>query len=148
MATAALEQLLTDIGACQICANALPHAPRPVLRASADSRILVVGQAPGTRVHTTGIPWNDPSGRLLREWLVMDKDIFYNPAVNAIVPMGFCYPGKGKSGDLPPRLECAPAWHRKLLALMPDLQLVLLIGQYAQRYYLPSTKKNDPDGKG
>jgi uracil-DNA glycosylase len=141
MATAALEQLLTDIGACQICANALPHAPRPVLRASADSRILVVGQAPGTRVHATGIPWNDPSGRLLREWLAINDDTFYNTSINAIVPMGFCYPGKGKSGDLPPRLECAPAWHHKLLALMPDLQLVLLIGQYAQRYYLPSTKK-------
>jgi uracil-DNA glycosylase family 4 len=141
MATAALEQLLTDIGACQICANALPHAPRPVLRASADSRILVVGQAPGTRVHATGIPWNDPSGRLLREWLAINDDTFYNTSIYAIVPMGFCYPGKGKSGDLPPRLECAPAWHHKLLALMPDLQLVLLIGQYAQRYYLPSTKK-------
>lgn len=110
--------------------------PRPVLEASTNSRILIIGQAPGTKVHATGIPWNDPSGNRLREWLNVDRDTFYNPEFFGIVPMGFCYPGKGKSGDLPPRPECATTWHEPLLKLMPKVELTLLIGQYAQAYYL------------
>lgn len=119
-----------------MCGEQLPLGPNPVVSAHPDSRVLLVGQAPGTRVHNSGIPWNDPSGDTLREWLEMGKSNFYNAQKIAIVPMGFCYPGKGKSGDLPPRPECAPLWHSRLSAAMPNIRLTLLIGQYAQRYYL------------
>ena len=121
---------------CQLCAAHLPHAPRPVLRAAASARLLIIGQAPGSRVHASGIPWDDPSGNRLRNWLGIDKELFYNESHVAIIPMGFCYPGKGRSGDLPPRPECAPQWHSPLLSQLPGIQLTLLIGQYAQRYYL------------
>jgi len=131
-----LQNLLTEVRACQLCAEHLPFAPKPVLRASETARLLIVSQAPGTKVHATGIPWNDPSGDRLREWLQMDKTQFYDTSQIAIIPMGLCYPGKGKSGDLPPRLECAPHWHQRLLACIPNIQLTLLIGQYAQRHYL------------
>lgn len=131
-----LAGLLSDIRKCEICAENLALGPRPVLEASTNSRILIIGQAPGTKVHATGIPWNDPSGNRLREWLNVDRDVFYNPEFFGIVPMGFCYPGKGKSGDLPPRHECATTWHEPLLSLMPNVELTLLIGQYAQAYYL------------
>jgi uracil-DNA glycosylase len=107
--------------------------------------LLIVGQAPGTRVHETGIPWNDPSGDRLRDWLQMDREVFYDENQIAIIPMGFCYPGRGKGGDLPPRPECAPQWHERLLAELPDLQLTLLVGQYAQKYYLPSPGKTLSD---
>lgn len=132
----ALGDLLADIRACRHCEAHLPLGANPVLRASSTARLLIVGQAPGTRVHATGIPWNDPSGDRLREWLQLDRDTFYDESRIAIVPMGFCYPGKGKSGDLPPRPECAALWHEPLLARMPSLELVLLVGSYAQNHYL------------
>ncbi len=133
-----MKQLLAEARACIHCAQHLPLGPRPVLRAHPDARVLIIGQAPGTKVHATGIPWNDPSGERLRDWLQVDRDAFYDERKFAIIPMGFCYPGKGKSGDLPPRSECAPLWHERLLAALPHLELTLLIGQYAQRYYLGS----------
>jgi uracil-DNA glycosylase len=108
-----------------------------VLRASPSATVLIIGQAPGTRVHATGIPWNDPSGERLRRWLGIGRELFYDERRIAIVPMGFCYPGTGRSGDLPPRPECAPLWHGKVLAQLPRLRLVLLIGQYAHARYLP-----------
>ena len=131
-----MKQLLSDIKACTICQEHLPMGARPIMAASPKSKILVVGQAPGIRVHETGIPWNDKSGDNLRQWLQVDRELFYNLDVFAIVPMGFCYPGTGKSGDLPPRKECAPQWHQAILAMMPNIELTLLIGQYAQAYYL------------
>ncbi len=131
-----MEKLLTDIKACTVCANSLALGPRPVLHVSPESKILIVGQAPGTKVHKSGIPWDDQSGKRLRQWLDVDNDSFYDTANFGIVPMGFCYPGKGKSGDLPPRKECAPLWHQPLLDKLPKLELTLLIGQYAQNYYL------------
>jgi uracil-DNA glycosylase len=131
-----LDQLLARVRGCRHCAAHLPLGPRPVLQASVTARVMIVGQAPGTRVHETGIPFNDPSGDTLRAWLGMDRDVFYDEARIAIVPTGFCYPGKGKSGDAPPRPECAPLWHPDLRASMPDLELTLLAGAYAQAYYL------------
>ncbi|MDH3240020.1 MAG: uracil-DNA glycosylase family protein [Alphaproteobacteria bacterium] len=133
---AALARLLGRVRNCRECAHALPHDPRPVLRASVTARLMIVGQAPGTRVHETGIPFNDPSGDTLRAWLGIDRAVFYDCSRIAIVPTGFCYPGKGKSGDAPPRPECAPLWHPKLRPLMPGIELTLLIGAYAQAYYL------------
>ena len=123
--------------ACTVCAAALPLGPRPVLRASATARVLIVGQAPGRRVHDTGIPWNDPSGDRLRDWLAIDRETFYDARRIAIVPMGFCYPGRDAGGgDRPPRPECAPLWHGRVHALMPGIRLTLLVGGYAQAYYL------------
>ena len=130
-----LVNLVDEIRRCTLCAD-LPLGPNPVLRVSESARILIIGQAPGTRVHATGIPWNDPSGDRLREWMAVDRDTFYDQSRIAIVPMGLCYPGKGKSGDLPPRKECAPQWHGELFAHLPEVKLTLLVGQYAQRYYL------------
>ena len=132
-----LEALLNDIRVCTICTAYLPLGANPVVRAHQDARLLIIGQAPGVRVHNSGVPWDDPSGDRLRDWLGMDRDTFYGPKV-AIVPMGFCYPGRGKSGDLPPRPECAESWHGNLLALLPKIELTLLVGLYAQRYYLAS----------
>ncbi|HSN73148.1 MAG TPA: uracil-DNA glycosylase family protein [Steroidobacteraceae bacterium] len=131
-----LDDLLSEIRACRLCAAHLPLGPRPVLRAAPEARVLIVGQAPGTRVHATGIPWNDPSGDRLREWLAVDRGTFYDPSRFAIVPTGLCYPGKGRSGDLPPRPECAPTWHPRLRELLPGIELTVLVGQYAQAYYL------------
>ena len=131
-----LDALLRDIRACTICASVLPHAPRPVLVASERARILIIGQAPGARVHASGIPWSDASGARLRTWLDVDDATFYDDAKFALVPMGFCFPGRGASGDLPPRPECAAHWHKDLLAQMPSVRLTLLIGQYAQRFGL------------
>jgi len=130
-----LVDLLSDIRACSHCID-LPLGPRPVLSAEPSAKILIIGQAPGTRVHATGIPWNDPSGDRLRMWMGLNKEQFYNPSKIAIMPMGFCYPGRGKSGDLPPRHECAPKWHTPVLSHLPKVALTLLIGQYAQSYYL------------
>jgi uracil-DNA glycosylase len=129
--------LLDEVRACTVCAPFLPMGPRPIVQFSATSRILIIGQAPGTRVHLSGIPWNDDSGNRLRDWTGISKDDFYDPARVALVPMGFCYPGKGVSGDLPPRPECAPLWHDRILALLPKDRLTLLVGLYAQAYYLP-----------
>ncbi len=136
-----MAMLLREARACRVCASHLPLGPNPVLRASATAQLLIIGQAPGTKVHATGIPWNDPSGDRLRAWLGVDRDTFYDESRIAITPMGFCYPGKGRSGDLPPRPECAPLWHARLQALMPRLELVLLVGQYAQRHYLGEPKR-------
>ncbi|UZR97026.1 uracil-DNA glycosylase family protein [Chondrinema litorale] len=130
------ENLLAEIRKCTVCQEYLPLGANPVVSAHKKSKILIVGQAPGTKVHQSGIPWDDQSGKRLREWMGIDTDIFYNTEKIAIIPMGFCYPGRGKSGDLPPRKECAPLWHSQLLKLLPNLQLTLLIGQYAQKYYL------------
>lgn len=138
-----LDRLLTEIRACRACAGALPLGPRPVLQAASEARLLIVGQAPGTRVHASGIPWNDPSGERLRSWMGIDRGNFYDPARTAIIPMGFCYPGTGKGGDLPPRPECAPLWHERLLAELPRLELVLLVGTYAQRRYLGSAAREN-----
>lgn len=129
-------QLLQDIRQCTICKSQLAHDPNPVVSASPNSRILVIGQAPGTKVHASGIPWDDASGRNLRKWLGVTDAQFYDTNLFGIVPMGFCYPGKGKSGDLPPRPECAPQWHDMIFNQMPEVKLILLIGQYAQKYYL------------
>lgn len=131
-----LPRLLQDVRACRLCAAGLPLGPRPVLRASKTARLMIVGQAPGTRVHETGIPFNDPSGDTLRLWLGLDRDAFYDDSRIAIVPTGLCYPGKGPSGDAPPRPECAPLWHPQLRAAMPRIELTLLVGAYAQAYYL------------
>ena len=136
-----MEKLLTQIADCTLCQEHLADGCRPVVAAHPKSEILIIGQAPGRRVHETGIPWNDPSGDRLRSWLQMDKEAFYNHEKIAIMPMGFCFPGTGKSGDLPPRPECAPQWHPQLLPLMPNIKLTLLIGQYAQKYYLGKTAK-------
>jgi len=130
-----METLLREISACQFCSD-LPLGPNPIVQASTASRIVIIGQAPGTGVHETGIPWNDPSGRNLRKWMGVSDEQFYDPRLFALVPMGFCYPGKGASGDLPPRKACAPLWHDRLLTAMTDVQLILLFGQYAQKHYL------------
>lgn len=136
-----LDALLAEIRACRLCEAQLPLGPRPVLRASGTSRLLIVGQAPGTKVHASGIPWDDASGKRLREWLGMDTDTFYDASRIAIVPMGFCYPGKSGSGDAPPRPECRAAWHPRLLPLLSHVQLTLPIGQYAQGYCLGARRK-------
>jgi uracil-DNA glycosylase family 4 len=138
-----LDLLLREVRDCSVCAQYLPFGPRPMLRASTAAKIVIIGQAPGRKVHETGIPWNDPSGDLLREWLGVAKDIFYDESRIAIIPTGFCYPGKGAQGDLPPRAECAPLWHPRLAALMPQIELVLLVGQYAQGVILGDRKKSN-----
>ena len=133
----ALDALWQEVRGCTLCAAHLPLGPRPVLRPSATARLLIVGQAPGTKVHETGVPWNDPSGERLRDWLGIGRETFYDRRRIAIMPMGFCYPGVlPRGGDAPPRPECAPQWHAALLALMPAVELTLLVGQYAQAHYL------------
>jgi uracil-DNA glycosylase len=132
-----LAGLAAEIRACRACAEHLPLGPRPVFRASSTARLLIAGQAPGTKVHETGIPWNDPSGNRLRNWLQMDRETFYDERRIAIVPMGFCYPGRlPNGGDAPPRPECAKLWRRRLLALMPEIRLTLLVGSYALAHVL------------
>ena len=131
------EALRRAIAGCRLCAQHLPHGVRPVVGFSATARLLIIGQAPGSKVHESGIPWNDASGDRLREWLAVDREVFYDESRIAIVPMGFCYPGVDKNGgDAPPRPECAPLWHARVLALMPAIEITLLVGQHAQRYYL------------
>jgi len=139
--TTEFKQLLAEVRACRMCEAHLPNAPKPVLRAWPTARVLVVGQAPGRRVHESGIPWNDPSGDLLREWLRIGLEDFYDERRIAIIPAGLCYPGTGESGDLPPRPECAPHWHPRLRAFLPRIRLTLLIGSYAQTYYLGARRK-------
>lgn len=134
-----MEKLLKEISACTICKDFLPNLPKPIIRASKQSKILIIGQAPGQKVQNSGVPWDDASGKELRIWLNVTTEQFYNPELFAIMPMGMCFPGTGKSGDLPPRRECAVAWHEKVLAQMPNIELTILIGKYAQEYYL---KKN------
>ena len=139
--SAALDDLLRRIRACRICEAHLPLGPRPILAASARARLLIVSQAPGARVHATGIPWNDASGRRLRDWLQLDEATFYDARRVAIVPMGFCYPGRAGSGDAPPRPECRATWHPRLLPLLEKVELTLSIGQYAQAYCLGARRK-------
>lgn len=136
-----MDALLAEVRACRACAVHLPLGPRPVVQAGASARLLLVGQAPSLTVHKTGVPWDDKSGEQLRRWLGVDRAVFYDPARIALMPMGYCYPGRGTSGDLPPRRECATLWHDKLLAQMPHIQLTLLIGQYAQRHFLGKTAR-------
>ncbi len=131
-----MDKLLTQIKNCKECEKYLVHGANPIFTASTKSKIIVIGQAPGRIVHNTGIPWNDKSGDNLRTWLGIDKPTFYNSVHFSLMPMGFCYPGTGNAGDLAPRAECAPLWHSRLLTYMREVKLILLIGQYAQAYYL------------
>lgn len=140
-----LDQLLESVLRCRLCEKSLPAGPRPVLQVDKRARILVAGQAPGRRVHESGVPFDDPSGDRLRDWLGLSRDEFYAGDKVAILPMGFCYPGTGKSGDLPPRPECAPAWRSQLLSMMPGIRLTVVIGQYAQQWHLSALKKNLTD---
>ena len=138
-----MEQLLSEIRNCEVCVPHLELGPRPIVTAHIDSKIAIVGQAPGSKVHQSGIPWDDPSGKQLRKWLGVTDTQFYDERLFALIPMGFCYPGKGSSGDLPPRPECAPLWHDRLFQRMPKLQLIILIGQYAQHRYLDAESKKN-----
>lgn len=135
--------LINDVRTCTLCAEHLPLGPRPVFQLHESARILVAGQAPGKRVHETGIPFNDPNGDRLRMWLGISRETFYDARQIAILPMAFCYPGTGKSGDLPPRPECAAAWRAALLARLQNIKLTLLLGQYAQAYHLPKEGKGE-----
>ncbi len=136
-----MDALLSDIKGCTLCSPHLSNGVNPVLTAHPASKIVIIGQAPGSIVHKTSIPWNDKSGERLRAWLNVSKDMFYNTELFAIIPMGFCYPGKGKTGDLPPRKECAPKWHPALFEELKNVELIVLIGTYAQKYYLDNMKK-------
>ncbi len=136
-------ELIKEIKACTICSAFLPNAPKPIISVGAKAKVLIIGQAPGQKVQNTGIPWNDESGKELRRWLNVSVEQFYNTDLFSIMPMGFCFPGIGKSGDKPPRKECAPTWHQKVLQELPNIQLVLLIGKYTQDYYLKDTAKTN-----
>ncbi|MBS1730275.1 MAG: uracil-DNA glycosylase family protein [Bacteroidetes bacterium] len=138
-----MDFLLKKILKCTVCKENLPLGPRPVVQLNKYSRIVIISQAPSRRVHETGIPWNDASGNKLRAWLNVDEATFYNPGIFSILPMGFCYPGKGVSGDLPPRPECAPLWHPQVMKHFKNEPLIILIGQYAQRYYLKKDFKGN-----
>lgn len=133
--TDTLKSLLRDVRRCTLCHD-LPLGPKPLLQCKRSARILIAGQAPGKRTHQAGIPFDDVSGNRLRDWLGVDRDTFYDASRIAILPIGFCYPGTGKSGDLPPRKECAPAWREQLLEQLPEVKLTILIGMYAQRWHL------------
>lgn len=140
-----LPSLLRDVRACRICEEFLKDGVRPVLQVHAKSRILVAGQAPGRRVHESGVPFDDPSGDRLREWMGVSSDTFYDASQIAILPMGFCYPGSGNSGDLPPRKECAAEWRDALLERLPAVRLTLVIGQYAMGWHLEQTRRTLTD---
>jgi uracil-DNA glycosylase len=137
------QALIDEIRACTVCAKSLAAAPRPVVQFSPTARLIIIGQAPGSKVHQSGVPWQDDSGDRLRAWTGLSADEFYDPAKVALMPMGFCYPGKGKSGDLPPRPECAPLWHARVLATLTDCRLTLLVGSYAQAHYLSTKNLTD-----
>ena len=138
-----LTRLLREVRACQVCSAHLPLGPRPVLQLANTARLLIIGQAPGSKVHQSGIPWSDASGDRLRDWLKLDRSVFYDKARVAILPMGLCYPGAGENrGDMARRPECAPLWHERLLKYLPDIEITLLVGQYAQRRYLGSERMN------
>jgi uracil-DNA glycosylase len=134
-------KLLNNIRACTLCATHLPLGPRPVLQVDPQATILIAGQAPGSKVHESGVPFQDASGDRLREWMGVDAATFYNAKQIAILPMGFCYPGTGKSGDLPPRPECAIAWRAQLMALLVNIRLTIVIGKYAQDWHLEASQK-------
>ena len=137
----ALEKILPEIRACGICAGHLPYPPRPIVQIGVAAGILIIGQAPGSKAHESGVPWRDQSGDRLREWTGLTEETFYDPARVALMPMGFCYPGAADGADLPPRPECAPLWHERLLSLMPRVRLTLLVGIHAQNHYLPGTAR-------
>ncbi len=136
-----MKELLAEARSCRICESVLPLGANPIVSAHQNSKIILISQAPGRVVHRSGIAWKDQSGNTLRQWLAVDEECFYRPGNFAVMPMGFCYPGKAKSGDLPPRPECAPIWHDRILSEIQGEPLVLLIGQYAQRAYLGSSVK-------
>jgi len=136
------ESLVKEVRACRICEAHLPAGPRPIIQIHPNARLLIAGQAPGRKVHESGTPFDDASGNRLREWMGVTREVFYDPELVAILPMGFCYPGTGKSGDLPPRKECAPAWREQLLSCLPNLDVTLVIGQYALAYHLPEAKSS------
>jgi uracil-DNA glycosylase len=140
-----LSSLLSEVRACTICELDLPHGARPVLQLHAEARILIAGQAPGQKVHDSGVPFDDASGKRLREWLGVTRDVFYDPKQFAILPMGFCFPGSGKSGDLAPRSECAPAWREQLLSHLNQLQLTVVLGKYAQDYHFGEASSSVTD---
>ncbi|MPQ47168.1 uracil-DNA glycosylase family protein [Marinifilum sp. N1E240] len=138
-----MKQLIQDIKKCRICESSLPLDPKPIFTAHSKSKIVIIGQAPGLAAHNTGIPWDDKSGENLKKWMGIDDATFYDPEKIALIPMGFCYPGRGKSGDIPPRKECAPQWHKLLLNQLNKVELIVLIGKHAQDYYLKEqVKKN------
>ena len=137
-----MKKLLEDIHSCTLCSKHLPLGPRPIVSLHPKSKILVIGQAPGTKVHASGVPWGDASGKELRRWLGVSEEVFYDEKIFALMPMGFCYPGKGSSGDMPPRPECAPQWHNKVLSHLKQIELTILIGQYSQTYYLRDNAKD------
>lgn len=136
-----MKNLISEIKQCTVCVPHLELGANPVVSGNPNSKIVIIGQAPGTKVHKSGIPWNDASGKQLRKWLNVSDEDFYNENIFSIVPMGFCYPGKGASGDKPPRKECAPLWHKQLFDKMPNVELIILIGMYAQNYYLKDKAK-------
>ena len=136
-----LDSLLNEVRDCTLCSKHLPLGPHPTLGMKKSAQIIIIGQAPGTKAHKSGIPWNDQSGNRLREWMNIDRETFYDTRRIAIMPMGFCYPGRlERNGDKPPRPECAPEWHTRLLAELPNVELTLLVGMYAQAYYLPESR--------
>ncbi|MBX9632333.1 MAG: uracil-DNA glycosylase family protein [Burkholderiales bacterium] len=136
-----LEALVREARACTVCAAHLPHPPRPVLRVGKSARLLIIGQAPGRRVHASGIPWNDPSGQRLRDWLGLAPEVFYDERRVAILPIGLCYPGTVNGADLPPRKECAPLWHPRIVPALGEVRLTLLVGSYAQAFHLADLRK-------
>ena len=140
IAVTSFDALLAEVRDCTICKDQLPLGVRPVVQIHPESRVLIAGQAPGAKVHASGVPFDDASGRRLREWLGVTPQEFYDPRKFAILPMGFCFPGTGKSGDLPPRPECAPAWRDQLLGRLVNLKMTLVLGQYAQRYQFGDAK--------
>jgi uracil-DNA glycosylase len=140
-----LSSLLNEVRACTICELDLPLGPRPVLQLHAKARILIAGQAPGKKVHDSGVPFDDASGKRLREWLGVTRDVFYDPKQVAILPMGFCFPGSGKSGDLAPRSECAPAWRQQLLSHLSQLEVTVVLGRYAQKYHFGEASSSVTD---
>jgi len=139
---ARLQNILKEAKACTICKDNLPLGPRPVFQLYQEARVLICGQAPGRKVHESGVPFDDASGNRLREWMGIDRETFYDEKKVAILPMGFCYPGTGKSGDLPPRPECAETWHEQILSLMTNVEFTLIIGKYAIDYHLGKPKQN------
>ena len=143
MASFSLKSVAKEAAGCTLCKDKLPHEPRPVFLVGRSARVLIVGQAPGRRVHETGIPWNDPSGDVLREWLALDRAAFYDTSRIAIVPAGLCYPGTVKGADLPPLPACAPLWQPRFRAALPNIGLTLLVGSYAQAFYLGTSRKKN-----
>ena len=138
--TTSLDTLLAEVRGCTVCAAHLPLGPRPVVQLAATARLVIIGQAPGSKVHASGVPWQDDSGERLRAWIGLDAATFYDPTQVALLPMGFCYPGAAGGADLPPRPECAPLWHARLLAALPARRLTLLVGMHAQRAYLGAAR--------